>query len=116
MDEISKRYREAFLRSQRAFQTSYRKLFGKVAEDIAILVNDPISKYYAAYKSFRFSEPLQEKITEITKQFHDDALSLNVEQIEKSWSLANEKNDEIVNEYLRTITGITSAKKSLISQ
>ena len=109
MPDISLTYRRQFLKNQLEFNRKYGYLFDKVARDIAALANDPNARFS---KSFDFSKPIKNKIDAIITEFHDNALELTEEDIRAAWSLSNSKNDKIVDQYLKTITGLKAAKKA----
>jgi hypothetical protein len=108
-DDISRKYREIYLRSQDVFEKTYRKAFDKVADQFARLVNDPNTRFY---KSYRFPPSIDMKMTSIIAQFHEDVLTLTEEEISDTWRLSNTKNDKIVDNYLSTITVIKEAQKA----
>ncbi len=108
-NDISLTYRQKFLKNQLSFNKKYRKLFDKMAADIALLVNDPTIKFS---KSFKFSKVINGKITTITATLHDSILTLTENNIRESWKISTEKNDEIVNNYLKTLAEIKGATKA----
>lgn len=111
MEDISLTYRNKFLRNQKSFNAKYRKLFDKVAADISQLVNDPNAKFS---KSFNFNKPIEKKITAITSKFQEENLKLTEAEIAKSWELSNLKNDEIVKDYIKTISGLKTAERAAL--
>jgi hypothetical protein len=108
-DDISRKYREIYLRSQDVFEKTYRKAFDRVADQFARLINDPNVRFY---KSYRFPPSLEMKMTAIMTDFHDDVLSLTEEEISDTWRISNTKNDKIVDNYLATITTIKEAQRA----
>lgn len=111
MKDISLTYREKFLRNQKSFQSKYKKLFDKVANDISHLVNDPSAKFS---KSFNFNKQIEKKITAIISQFQKENLKLTESEIAESWRLSNAKNDEIVKDYIKTVTVLQTAEKAAL--
>jgi hypothetical protein len=82
-----------------------------VAADISQLVNDPNAKFS---KSFNFNKPIEKKITAITSKFQEENLKLTEAEIAKSWELSNLKNDEIVKDYIKTISGLKTAERAAL--
>lgn len=111
MKDISLTYRDKFLRNQASFNAKYKKLFDKVANDISLLVNDPNVRFS---KSFNFNPTIDKKITAIVSQFQKDNLKLTEAEIAASWKLSNDKNDEIVQQYIKNITGLKTAEKAAL--
>ncbi len=109
IEDISLKYRRQFLKNQLAFNRKFAPLFEKVARDIAALANDPNARFT---KSFDFSKPINIKIDAIITEFHDNVLELTEDNIREAWLLSNQKNDKIVDSYLKTITGLKAAKKA----
>ena len=105
--DTSLKYRAKFIANQNRFKAEYKKLFDKMAIDIGLLANDPHARFT---KSFNFDKKITKEIDGIITNFHNDALKLTEDQIRKSWDFSNQKNDEIVNGYLKTITGLKSAE------
>jgi hypothetical protein len=108
-NELSLKYRRQFLKNQLQFNRKYGFLFDKVAEDIAALSMDPNVRFS---KSFDFNKPITNRIDAIITEFHDSALELTEEEIRKAWALSNEKNDKIVNQYLKVISGLKASQKA----
>lgn len=108
-NDISLTYRQKFLKNQLSFNRKYKAIFDKIANDFSLLVNDPNIKFS---KSFKFPPVINKKIKTIIADFRAKTLILTEEQIEFSWKLSNSKNDEIVSDYLKTVTKITTAQKA----
>ena len=108
-EEISRKYRDIFLKTQRSFLRRYQAVFEKVADDFARLSKDPNVKFT---RSFKFPPDIEKKIMAITTVMHDDLLNLTQEDIKESWALSNQKNDRIVKTYLSTIKGIKDAQEA----
>jgi hypothetical protein len=109
VNNISLTYRQRFLKNQLAFDKKYRQIFNKVANNFALLSNDPSIKFS---KSFKFPPVINKKIKAIIAEFHDKTLTLTEQQIEYSWNLSNDKNDQIVSDFLKTITKIKAAQSA----
>lgn len=109
MANTSLDYRDKFLRRQLQYDRKFRVIFNKVADDFARLANDPNAKFT---KSFKFNDAINKKIDIIIEGFHKKTLDLTELEIGESWGLSNQKNDIIVDDYLKTISGIKSAQKA----
>ena len=109
MPDIPLTYRQKFLKNQLSFNRKYKIIFDKIADDFAQLSNDPSIKFS---KSFKFPPVINKKIKVIITDFHTQILALTEKEIEYSWKLSNSKNDEIVSDYLKTITKITTIQKA----
>jgi hypothetical protein len=109
MPDHSLEYRNKFLKRQLQYDTKFRKIFNKVAEQFAALSNDPNAKFT---KSFKYNGAVNKKIDAIIEAFHKDVLDLTELEIEKSWGLSNEKNDLIVRDYLKTISTIKATQSA----
>jgi hypothetical protein len=109
MPDITLTYREKFLKRQLQYDRKFKVIFNKVIDDFAQLANDPNAKFT---KAFRFNGVINKKIDIIIESFQKEALSLTELEIEKSWNLSGSKNDEIVSDYLKTITEIKTAQKA----
>jgi len=109
MDDISLEYRDKFLRRQLQYDRKFRLIFNKVTDDFARLANDPNAKFT---RSFRFNGVINKKVDIIIESFHKQTLDLTELEIGKSWGLSNTKNDLIVGDYLKTITGIKAAQEA----
>ena len=107
--DTSLKYRERFLRNQLTFRKKFKDVFDKVASDFASLSSDPNIKFS---KSFKFPEQIDRKMTAITTQLHQDLLVLTETEIESSWMMSNAKNDDIINDYLKTTSTIKLAQKA----
>lgn len=107
--EVTAKYRRQFLRNQKRFNTRYRALFNKVADDIARLVKNPNVKFARA---FEFPTPINAAIDAIILDFQKEALKLNIQTTREAWDLSNQKNDEIVNDYFKTFKEIKEAQKA----
>ena len=108
-EEIARKYRAIFLRTQRVFEKQYKGIFDRVIDQFASVVDDPAIRLS---KAFKFPPSIEMKMTRIMTEFHDDMLSLTESRIEDSWNLSNEQNDKIVNDYLDTIKKIKVAQKA----
>ena len=109
MPDTSLEYRGKFLKRQMQYDRKFREIFNRIAEQFAALSNDPNAKFT---KSFKYNGAVNKKIDIIIEAFHKDVLNLTELEIEKSWGLSNEKNDEIVKDYLKTIETIKAAQKA----
>ncbi len=109
MPDLSTEFRNKFLKRQLQYDRRFRKIFNRVADQFAALSNDPNAKFT---KSFRYNGAVNKKIDVIIESFHTDVLDLTELEIEKSWGLSNEKNDLIVKDYLKTISGIKATQKA----
>ncbi len=109
MSDTSLEYRGKFLKRQLQYDRKFREIFNKVADDFARLVNDPNAKFT---RSFRFNPAINKRIDIIIKGFQEEALNLTESEIEKSWGLANEKNDLIVKDYLKTVSKIKASQEA----
>jgi hypothetical protein len=109
MPDITLTYREKFLKRQLQYDRKFKIIFNKVIDDFAQLANDPNAKFT---KAFRFNGVINKKIDIIIESFQKEALSLTELEIEKSWGLSNSKNDEIVKDYINSITEIKTAQKA----
>jgi hypothetical protein len=107
VNEISLKYREQFLKNQATFESQFKGIFNKVAQDISKLANDPNAKFT---KAFNFNKQIRVKIDGIIQNFQNQTLGLTEKMIADSWDISNAKNDEIVNNYLKTITGLKTAE------
>lgn len=107
--DTSLKYRAKFLKNQLTFKSKYQDVFDKVADDFASLSNDPNIKFS---KSFKFPAQINRKITAIITELQGDLLILTEKEIESSWKLSNQKNDEIINDYLKTSASIRMAQKA----
>lgn len=110
MPDTSLEYRNKFLKRQLQYDRKFREIFNKVAEQFAALSNDPNARFT---KSFKFNGVINKKIDIIIEAFHKDVLDLTELEIEKSWGLSNEKNDLIVKDYIKTISGIKATQKAV---
>ncbi len=108
-EQISRQYREIFLRVQRSYNRKYKGIFDKVAEDFARLAGDPNMKFA---KAFHFPPVINKKITSIVAAFQDDILTLVQDEIKGSWLLSNEKNDKIVRSYLAAIGTVKATQEA----
>lgn len=102
----SSEYRIKFLKNQLSFNAKYRQLFDKVAMDISTLAGNPMAKFT---KDFNFHTVIDQKIGVIIINFHNEAQKLTEDAIRKSWDFSNAKNDQIVNDYLGTLTAVKGA-------
>jgi hypothetical protein len=109
MPDTSLEYRDKFLRQKQGFDRKYRELLNKVADDIAIIANDPNARFS---KSFVFKGAAKKRIDIAIDEFYNDALLLTENEIKQTWAIANAKNDEIVKDYIKTLTGIKAAQKA----
>ena len=109
MTDISLEYRNEFLKRQLQYDTKFRKIFNKVADQFAALSNDPSIKFS---KAFKYNGAVNKKIDVIIEAFHNNILNLTELEIEKSWGLSNEKNDQIAKDYLKTIGTIKTAQEA----
>lgn len=107
VNEISLKYREQFIANQATFQGQFKDVFNTLARDISRLANDPNAKFTRAFK---FNKPVSKKIDELIRNFQEQTLGLTEKMIADSWDISNAKNDEIVNNYLRTVTGLKTAE------
>lgn len=107
MNDISLKYRKRFLENQAKIAGKYKTIFNEVAVKIAEISNDPNVRFT---KSFNFNKPIEKKITAIMSDFQSQILRLTEEEIAKSWKLSEDKNSEIANEYLKTVTGLKTAE------
>lgn len=107
VNEISLKYREQFLKNQATFEGQYKDIFNKLAKDISRLANDPNAKFT---KAFKFNKQIKEKIDGVIQNFQNRTLGLTEKMIVDSWDISNAKNDEIVNNYLKTVTGLKTAE------
>ncbi|HLD90553.1 MAG TPA: hypothetical protein VI911_05990 [Patescibacteria group bacterium] len=109
MPDHSLEYRNKFLKRQLQYDKKFREIFNRVAEQFALLSNDPSIKFS---KSFRYNGAINKKIDIIIESFHKDVLDLTELDIEKSWGLSNSKNDQIVKDYLSTIGKIKAVQSA----
>lgn len=109
MPDTSLEYRNKFLKRQLQYDRKFREIFNKIAEQFAVLSNDPNIKFS---KAFKYNGAINKKIDIIIEAFHKDVLDLTKLEIEKSWGLSNSKNDEIVKDYISTIGEIKAAQKA----
>ena len=109
MPDHSLEYRSKFLKRQLQYDKKFREIFNRVAEQFALLSNDPSIKFS---KSFRYNGAINKKIDIIIESFHKDVLDLTELDIEKSWGLSNSKNDQIVKDYLSTIGKIKAVQSA----
>lgn len=109
MPDLTLQYRGDFLDRQSRYDRKYKILFGKVADDIARLVNDPTAKFT---KSFRFNKTINNKIDFIIENFQQKALDLNETEIRESWKISGAKNSAIIDDYLKTFTAIKAAQEA----
>lgn len=107
VNEISLKYREQFLKNQATFEGQFRGVFNKVAQDISRLAADPNAKFT---KAFNFNKPIKVKIDGIMQNFQNQTLGLTEKMISDSWDISNNKNDEITNNFLKTVTGLKTAE------
>jgi len=104
----SNEYRNKLLKRQLQYDRKFRKIFNKVADDFSRLVDDPTARFT---RSFHFSPIINKKIDVIIQDFHNDTLELTEAEIEKAWNLSNDKNDQIVKDYISTVGKIKAAQK-----
>ena len=109
MPNTSLEYRNKFLKRQLQYDRKFRLIFNEVADQFAALSNDPNIRFS---KAFKYNGVVNKKIDVIIESCHKDVLDLTELEIEKSWGLSNEKNDLIVKDYLKTISGIKAAQKA----
>ncbi len=109
INNISLDYRDKHLRNQLQYNRKYREIFNKVAGQFAALSNDPNAKFT---RSFKFNGVINNKIDIIIESFQKEALDLTELEIEKTWSLSNDKNDNIVKDYIKTIGTIKAAQEA----
>jgi len=109
MPDPSIEYRNKFLKRQLQYDRKFREIFNKVADQFALLANDPNARFT---KSFKFNGAINKKIDIIIETFHNETLDLTELEIEKSWGLSNEKNDLIIKDYISTIGKIKAAQKA----
>lgn len=107
VNETTLKYREQFLKNQATFEGQFRGVFNKVAQDISRLAADPNARFT---KAFNFNKPIKVKIDGIIQNFQNQTLGLTEKMISDSWDISNNKNDEIVNNYLKTVTGLKTAE------
>jgi len=108
-NDTSLTYRQRFLKNQMSFNRKYKVIFDKIADDFSLLINDPNIKFS---KAFKFPPVINKKIKAIIADFQAKTLKLTEQQIEFSWNLSNSKNDEILSDYLKTVTKITAAQEA----
>jgi hypothetical protein len=108
-EEITREFRKIYLRVQASFNRKYRDAFDKVITEFSLLANDPNIKFT---RSYQFAPSINKKMTSIITEFHDDILTLTEGDIEDIWLLSNQKNDRIVNNYLKAIETIKANQKA----
>jgi hypothetical protein len=109
MPDTSLEFRDKFLKRQLQYDRKFRLIFSKVADDFARLANDPNAKFT---KSFHYNGAINKKIDIIIEAFHGEALKLTEDEITKSWGLSTSKNDQIVKDYLKTVSTIKAAQSA----
>jgi hypothetical protein len=109
INDISLDFRDKHLNRQLQYNRKYREIFNKVAAQFAALSSDPNAKFT---RSFKFNGVINNKIDIIIESFQKEALNLTELEIEKTWSLSNDKNDTIVKDYIKTIGGIKAAQEA----
>lgn len=108
-NDISLTYRQRFLKNQLSFNKKYKAIFDKIADDFSLLANDPNMRFS---KAFKFNGVVNKKIDVIIESFNSQILELTEEEIKYSWNLSNSKNDEIVSDYIRTISIIKTSQNA----
>jgi hypothetical protein len=109
INDISLDFRDKHLNRQLQYNRKYREIFNKVATQFSVLSADPNAKFT---RSFKFNGVINNKIDIIIESFQKEALNLTELEIEKTWSLSNDKNDTIIKDYIRTIGGIKVAQEA----
>jgi hypothetical protein len=107
VNDISNEYRSKFLRNQLKFNRKYKGIFDDIGQQFAQFVNDPNIKFA---KAFVFPPYIKKQMTMIMTDFHNRTLSMTQDDIRDGWDLANQKNDRIVRDYLKTISIIKESQ------
>jgi len=107
--DTSTLYRNRFLQNQIRYEKKFKSIFDNVAEQFSLLSNDPSIKFTKAYQ---FPKNIDKKMTVIMAEFHDRTLSLTEKEIENAWNLSNEKNDTLIENYLKTIAKIKAVQSA----
>jgi len=81
----------------------YRQAFGRVANKVANLVNDPQAKFLKAY-TYEKAPALEKMITGIMEEFRTASNNLVMTGTANSWILADKKNDRIFSDYLKNVS------------
>ncbi len=107
-------YRRKHLQNQIKLKRLYNRAFGRVAQKIANLVNDPHAKNVKSF-NFKGNPRLNKIITGFIEEFNGNSLEIVEKGIETSWNISNEKNNETVRRYLRNLSALKGAENTFLN-
>lgn len=94
------KFRVKFLGVQSKVSGKYKRLMGKTADEIAALAVQPASRLTREYK---LPPALKRKVRPAIARFQLGALQLTEAEVRTAWTIANQKDDAILAEYLQTM-------------
>ncbi len=111
MADYSLAYRKELQKTKGLYEKMMRKAFGRVAQQVSLLANDPQAKFVKSF-NFKAKPHLNKQISSIIADFQKEVLQIAESEITTGWGISNEKNDETVRRYFRNLTALKGIEAS----